>query len=98
MIADTGFNPFPTDAVKLESVTKYAQCFSWLVPMLQQAEINYLASPSRVNQLVSDPTTNYGGAPYTVATANYAAKVQLEKKLVGNPPEPAWAASTDPPL
>ncbi len=86
LIADTGFNPFPTDAVKPESVTKYAQCFSRLVPMLQQAEINYLTSPSRVNQLVSDLTTNYGGAPYTVATANYAATVQLEKKLVGNPP------------
>jgi len=84
LIADTGYNPFPADAVKPESIAKYADCFTRLVPMLQRAEIAYLASPQRVNQLVSKLTTDYGGAPYTVATADYAAKVQVDTGIVGN--------------
>lgn len=88
LIADTGYNPFPSDAVKPESIKKYGDCFKKLVPILQQSEIDYLASPDRVNTLVSKLTDDFkGAAPYTKAAADFAVKVQLRDKIVGNNPD-----------
>jgi hypothetical protein len=84
LIADTGFNAFPADVVKPDSIEKYADCLTKLVPLFQRAEIAYLADPARVNQLVSDLTTRYEGPEYTRQVADYAAKVQIEKGIVGN--------------
>ncbi|MFT3851759.1 MAG: hypothetical protein QM733_03320 [Ilumatobacteraceae bacterium] len=89
LIADTGYNPFPALAVKPESVTKYADCFRQLVPMLQQAQVDYLADPERVNTLITDLVTSYDGAPYSKAVADFAAKVQLTDGIVANGPDGA---------
>lgn len=88
LIADTGYNPFASNAVKPESITKYKDCFTKLVPMLQQSYVDYLANPERVNTLVSKLTDDFkGAAPYSKATADYAVTVQLNDKIVGNQPD-----------
>lgn len=88
LIADTGYNAFPSDAVKPESITKYKDCFTKLVPMLQQSEINYLADPERVNALVSKLTDDFkGAAPYSKEVADFAVATQLKDKIVGNQPD-----------
>ncbi len=92
LIADAGYNPFPADAVRPENVTKYAACFTKLVPMLQQAELDYLANPSRVNALVSKLTDDFkGAAPYSKEVADFAVSVQLKDKIVGNNPDGTFA-------
>jgi len=87
LIADTGYNPLAPTSVRPESIEEYGDCFTKLVPMFQQAYIDYLADPAEINALVSKLTDDFqGAAPYSVATADFAVETQLETGIVGNNP------------
>jgi hypothetical protein len=87
LIADTGFNAFPMWAVKPDTVTAKKDCLAKLVPILQRATLDYLASPSRVNALVSKLTDDFkGAAPYSKDVADFAVQATLKDKIAGNGP------------
>lgn len=88
LISNTGYNPYSnTTFVTPANETKYSACLSKLVPMIQEAQIKYLQSPSRVNQLIIqlDDAYKIGGA-YNMAIANYADQTMLADRIVAQPP------------
>jgi len=88
LIANTGYNPYSnTTFVTPANETKYSACLSKLVPMIQEAQIKYLQSPSRVNQLIVqlDDAYKIGGA-YNMAIANYADQTMLADRIMAQPP------------
>jgi hypothetical protein len=96
LIANTGYNPYSEDTFTTpKNLTKYAACFSQLVPMMQQAQISYEKSPNRVNQLIVklDDAYKIGGG-YNLAVANYARNTLLADKIVANPPSGGFGSFT----
>lgn len=87
LIETTGYNPYSNDTfVTPTNEKKYSACLTKLVPMIQEAQIKYLQSPSRVNQLIVQLSAAYklGGA-YTEAIADYADQTMLADRIIANP-------------
>jgi hypothetical protein len=94
LIETTGYNPYSNDTfVTPANLKKYSKCLSKLVPMIQQAQITYLQSPNRVNQLIVQLATAYKiGGGYNVAVAQYADQTMLADKIVSNPSSGAFGS------
>ena len=94
LIETTGYNPYSnTTFVTPENLKKYSKCLSKLVPMIQQAQISYLKSPSRANQLIVQLATAYKvGGGYNMAVAQYADQTMLADKIVSNPSNGAFGS------
>lgn len=94
LIETTGYNPYSnTTFVTPANETKYAKCLTKLVPMIQQAQITYLKSPSRTNNLIVQLATAYKvGGGYNLAVAKYADQAMLSDKIVSNPSSGAFAS------
>jgi hypothetical protein len=96
LIANTGYNPYSEVTFTTpKNLSKYAACFVQLVPMLQQAEINYEKDPTRVNQLIVklDDAYKIGGG-YNLAVAEYARNTLLSDGIVANPPSGGFGSFT----
>jgi hypothetical protein len=94
LIETTGYNPYSNDTfVTPANLKKYSACLKKLVPMIQQAQISYLQSPNRVNQLIVQLATAYKiGGGYNMAIAQYADKTMLADKIVSNPSSGAFGS------
>lgn len=94
LIETTGYNPYSnTTFVTPSNLKKYAKCLSKLVPMIQQAQISYLQSPSRVNKLIVQLANAYKvGGGYNMAIAQYADRAMLADKIVSNPSSGAFGS------
>ena len=94
LIETTGYNPYSnTTFVTPENLKTYSKCLAKLVPMIQQAQISYLQSPNRVNQLIVQLATDYKiGGGYTMAIAQYADQTMLADKIVSNPSSGAFGS------
>ena len=94
LIETTGYNPYSnTTFVTPANLKKYSACLKKLVPMIQQAQISYLQSPDRVNQLIVQLATDYKiGGGYSMAVAQYADQTMLADKIVSNPSSGAFGS------
>jgi hypothetical protein len=94
LIETTGYNPYSnTTFVTPANLKKYSACLKKLVPMIQQAQISYLQSPDRVNQLIVQLATDYKiGGGYSMAVAQYADQTMLADKIVANPSSGAFGS------
>ncbi|MGH3154189.1 MAG: hypothetical protein ACRDOB_26155 [Streptosporangiaceae bacterium] len=94
LIETTGYNPYSnTTFVTPANLKTYSKCLSKLVPMIQQAQISYLKSPDRVNQLIVQLATAYKiGGGYNMAVAQYADQTMLADKIVSNPASGAFGS------
>jgi hypothetical protein len=71
-------------AADLESLTP---CLKALVPVLQQAEVDYFADPAATNALILDLVDQFDtGWVYSQGVADYSVKTMIDDKLVGNGP------------
>ena len=88
-INDAGWNNYAESiATKPENLTKYADCFKKLVPIMQQAAIDYVKNPAATNTLVLELVTKYNnGWVYSQGVADYAVKTMLDDGLVANSPD-----------
>ncbi len=89
LIHDSGYPIYP-EAVVVRSDKKdqLAPCLQRLVPMLQQAQIDYLAHPEPVNKVIVGLNDRYKvGFPYTLGQANFSAAQQQKLGIVGNGPD-----------
>lgn len=86
LIHDTGFEEyFQSLTVRPEDVTEKAECFTALVPLFQQAIVDYVANPAPVHVVVVDLVTKYDtGWLYDLGTADYAYNGMLEFGILGN--------------
>jgi hypothetical protein len=89
LIRNSGYVPYPEAlAAKPDVVKKMAPCFKQLVPLIQQAEVDYIANPKPTNAKLIDIVTQLntfwkltpGGVAYNAAT-------QKRLKLVQDGPD-----------
>lgn len=91
LIHDTGYEEyFQSVAVRNETLTSEADCLAELVPILQQAQVDYLTDPEATNALIVQLVETYDdGWVYTAGAAAYAHDKGLELGIMGNGSTPA---------
>ncbi len=89
LINDTGYPIYPEAVVvRSDRKAKLAPCLERLVPMIQRAQIDYLARPEAVNRLVVDLNNRYKvGFPYSLGQAAFSATQQRRLGIVDNGPD-----------
>ena len=69
-------------AADLETLTP---CLTALVPVLQQAEVDYFADPAATNELILDLVDQFdNGWVYSAGVADYSVKTMIDDGLVSN--------------
>jgi hypothetical protein len=90
-INDLGWENYAESiATKPENVTKYAECFKKLVPIIQHASVDYLNDPARATAIILDAVAAFGedfGWTYDQGTADYAVQTIKDDGLVANGPD-----------
>ena len=88
-INDAGWNNYAESiATKPDNITKYADCFKLLVPIIQQSSVDYLSDPAATNAIILDAVKTFdNGWTYTQGTADYAVKTIKDDGLVANGPD-----------
>ena len=72
-------------SVRTADLSSLSACLTKLVPVLQQAEVNYFKSPAATNTLILKLVAAYNnGWVYTQGTADYSVAEMKKLKLVGN--------------
>jgi ABC-type nitrate/sulfonate/bicarbonate transport system substrate-binding protein len=85
-ISDAGYpNYGETLGVRKADVAKDSPCLKKLVPMIQQAQVDYAKSPERANTLIAQLVPKYNtGWVYPKALADFAAKAQVDNKIIAD--------------
>jgi hypothetical protein len=90
-INDLGWEQYAQSiATKPENIDTYSACFTKLVPIIQQASVNYLADPTRTNAIILDAVDQFGadfGWAYTQGAADFGVAKIIEDGLIANSPE-----------
>ena len=88
-VNDNGWNNYAESiATKPDNITKYADCFKALVPMIQQSSVDYLSDPTAANKIILDAVATFdNGWVYSQGVADYAVKTIKADGLVGNGPD-----------
>lgn len=86
LLADVGYRTYPQAlSVRADDIPRLAGCLSKLVPLVQQAQIDYLAVPRRVNDLLVGLVSQYrDGWDYTAGDADFAVDAMRRLGVVGN--------------
>ena len=91
LINDAGFPKYAAMvSVRPDDVTKYADCLTALVPVMQQAEIDYYDGTTKdaTNKLILELVDKYDtGWVYSQGVADYSYKTQLADGIVANGPD-----------
>ena len=98
-INDIGWSNYAESiATKPENITKYADCFKVLVPIIQQASVDFINDPARANAIILDAVAKFGGDfgwTYDQGTADYAVEDHQGRRPGGQRRLTAsWASST----
>lgn len=85
LINDAGYPKYAAVlSVIPENIDTYSDCLTALVPVLQQAELDYFEDPSATNELVLELVEAYDtGWVYSAGVADYSVAT-LQAELVGN--------------
>ena len=89
LIHDAGFQVYSQAlAVRSDAVDELRPCLEVLVPIIQQAAIDYASAPERVNAMIIDAVEQYDSFwVYDEGVAEYSIATQIELGLVGNGPD-----------
>jgi len=86
---DAGFQVYSqTIAVPADKLEELSPCLTELVPVIQQAAIDYVSDPARANGIILDAVETFDTFwVYSEGLASFSAEVQAEQGLVGNGPD-----------
>jgi hypothetical protein len=86
LLNDAGFNDYSqTLAIRPSDKDKLAPCLKKLVPVFQQAAIDYIADPAAANAVILDAVKKYDTFwTYSQGLADYSVKTQKDLGLIGN--------------
>jgi hypothetical protein len=89
LINDAGWTAYAQSlAATPTNYAKYTDCFKKLVPIIQQAQVDYVKDEAKADKLIVDLVNKYhNGWIYDIATAQASVKLQLQNKLVANSPD-----------
>jgi hypothetical protein len=98
LIADAGFNFYQQAiGVRKDKLAALTPCLKKLVPIMQQAIVDYVTSPAPVEKLILQLVTAYNnGWTYTQGTADYAVTTMKQLGIIGNAPDGTLGAFSDP--
>ncbi|CAN5738712.1 nitrate ABC transporter substrate-binding protein [soil metagenome] len=88
-INDAGWENYGESlATRPENIETYRECFAELVPMIQQATVDYVNDPAETNELILEAVEEYdNGWTYTPGVAEYAVETMKSEGLLGNGPD-----------
>ncbi len=97
LIADAGFNFYQQAiGVRKDKLAALTPCLKKLVPIMQQAIVDYMANPAPVEKLILQLVTSYNnGWTYSQGTADYAVATMKKLGIVGNAPDGTLGSFTD---
>ena len=97
LVYDTGYPIYPEAmSIRTADQTKLAPCLKKLVPVMQQADVDYFKDPTTANKTIIDLVTKYNnGWVYDQAVADFGAKQYKDLKLVANGPSGYLGEMTD---
>ncbi|MCM3886533.1 ABC transporter substrate-binding protein [Frankia sp. R82] len=86
LIADAGFNFYQQAiGVRRDRLTALKPCLTRLVPIMQQAIVDFTASPDATNKLILSLVARYNnGWVYTDGVAQYAVSTMKSLGIIGN--------------
>ncbi|RBY83344.1 ABC transporter substrate-binding protein [Blastococcus sp. TF02A-26] len=86
LIHDAGFQVYASSlSVRADQLEPLSDCLTELVPLMQQADVDYLADPSGANELIVSLVEEYDtGWQYSEGVADYAAETMAELGISGN--------------
>ena len=86
LIHDTGFEEyFQALGVRAADAVDFADCLKEVVPMIQQAHVDFLNNPDPTNHLILELVDAYDtGWIYTHGVADFAVSTMLELGIMGN--------------
>jgi len=86
LVADAGFDFYQQAiGVRADKLTALKPCLTKLVPIMQQAIVDFMADPAATNKVILDAVAKYNnGWVYTQGVADYAVKTMAELGIVGN--------------
>lgn len=86
LINDAGYEIYQSQiGIRADDLETLSPCLTKLVPIIQQAQIDYVADPAAVNTLVLELVEQYNtGWQYSDGVAKFSVKQQLELGLVAN--------------
>lgn len=89
LVHESGFEIYPQGlAVRSGELAANDACLKLLVPIIQQAQVDYATDPAATNAVLVEIAEAIGdGPPITAAANEEAVKVMKELKLVGNGPD-----------
>ena len=89
LIHDAGFEIYSQAlAIRAGELEELRPCLEQLVPIVQQAVVDYVASPDRANAIIVDAVEQYQDFwVYSPGLAEYSVEAQRELGLVGNGPD-----------
>ncbi len=88
LLDDAGFPTYvATLSVVADRLEPLSGCLTELVPLVQQAQVDYVQDPGATNELILELVEEYDtGWVYTEGMAEFSVRQQLELGLVGNGP------------
>ncbi|WP_232668574.1 ABC transporter substrate-binding protein [Pseudonocardia sp. TRM90224] len=97
-LADYGYSVYPSAlSVRADRLEQLRPCLKKLVPIMQRAQLDYLADPGPTNALLVELVGAYQtGWSYSAGVADYAVKALRDKKLVANDPASGVFGQFDP--
>ncbi len=86
---DAGYQDYSqTLGVRPADLAKLRPCLKKFVPMVQQAQVDFIKAPDRANAIIIDAVAQYKDFwKYTKGLADFSVKTQKELGLVGNGPD-----------
>jgi len=86
LIADTGWSPYPESmSVRTGDLTKLSPCLEKLVPVMQQADVDYFKDPAPTNDLIVKLVNAYNnGWAYDAEVGAFAAKQMRSLNIATN--------------
>lgn len=89
LLHDVGLELYSqTLAIRAGELEEHRPCLEQLVPIIQQAVVDYVASPDRANAIIVDAVEKFDDFwVYPPEMADFSVKAQLELGLVGNGPD-----------
>jgi hypothetical protein len=86
---DAGFQPYSqTLSVRPDLLEELRPCLEAFVPVVQQAQIDFLNNPERANAIIVDAVAQYADFwEYSDGLAEFSVQAQRELGIVGNGPD-----------
>jgi hypothetical protein len=97
LIADTGFNFYQQAiGVRKDKLAALTPCLKKLVPIMQQAIVDFVTNPAPVNSLILSLVSAYNnGWVYSAGTAAYAVATMKSLGIIANAPDGTLGSFTD---